>query len=183
MQYYGMSHQALLKTIELNQLGPEKTAFIVFFDSQSYNLIRTTTTKPDLDIKNISTIDVQTIDQALYYYLKQHNSLILKIDDIDNDDDQDAAITAPRVSHAKKIATFIDENQDKELYVSCTAGVSRTGAVIHYLEVLTHNSYRWTHRKTLDAHNQLVYYWCNDYYVPNLKLDRYLQAILKNRAH
>lgn len=184
MQYYGMSHQALLKTIELNQLDPAKTAFIVFFDSQSYNLVRTTTTKPDFDIENISTIDAQTIDQALYYYLKQHNSLILKIDDIDNDDDdQDAAITAPRVSHAKKIAAFIDENQDKNLYVSCTAGVSRTGAVIHYLDMLTHNPSKWTHRKTLDIHNQLVYYWCNDYYVPNLRLDRYLQAILKNRAH
>ena len=182
MQYYGMSHQALLKTIELNQFDPEKTAFIVFFDSQSYNLIQTTTTKPDIDIENMSMVNSQAIDQALYYYLKQYNSLILKIDDVEKTEIYEGStITAPSFIHAEKIAAFIKANQDKELYVSCTAGVSRTGAVIHYLDVMTQNPRQWTSGATVDAHNNLSYYWRSKHYLPNRKLDKYLQEILKDR--
>lgn len=183
MQYYGMSHQALLKTITLNQPDPEKTAFIVFFDSQSYNRLQTNTTKPDFDIKNISAINQQTIDQVLYDNLKSYHSLILKIDDVDvatTETVNDPTITIPSRRHAEKIAAFIAANHDQTLYVSCTAGVSRTGAVIHYLDMLTHNPHPWTHRETLDAQNNLVYYWCNDYYVPNLSLDQYLQEIVNH---
>ena len=184
MQYYGMSHQDLLKTIELNQLDPEKTAFIVFFDSQSYNLIQTTTTKPDIDIENMSMANAQAIDQALYYYLKQHNSLILKIDDVEKTEIYNGStITAPSISHAEKITAFIDANQDKALYVSCTAGVSRTGAVIHYLDMMTHNPRKWTSRATVDTRNKIVYYWRSKHYLPNRKLDKYLQDILKNHVY
>lgn len=182
MQYYGMSHQALLKTITLNQPDPEKTAFIVFFDSQSYDRLQTTTTKPAFDIKNISASSQQTIDQVLYDDLKSYHSLILRIDDVDvatTETVNDPTITIPSRRHAEKIAAFIDAHQDQTLYVSCTAGVSRTGAVIHYLDVLTYNPGQWVHRESLDAHNQLVYYWCNDYYVPNLSLDQYLQELVK----
>ena len=179
MQYYGMSHQALLKTIELNQPDPAKTAFIVFFDSQSYDRLQTTI-KPTFDIKNISAIDQQTIDQVLYNHLKSQHRLILKIDDVETTETaNDPALTIPNRRHAEKIAAFIADHHDQTLYVSCTAGVSRTGAVIHYLDMLTHNPHPWTHRETLDAQNNLVYYWCNDYYVPNLSLDQYLQESLK----
>lgn len=178
MKYYGMSHQDLLKTIALNQLDPEKTAFIVFFDSESYNCIHTTT-KPDIDIENLSIANAQAIDQALYYYLKRHHSLILKIDDVETTEIYaGTTITAPSMVHAEQITTFIDANRDKDLYVSCTAGVSRTGAVIHYLDIMTHNPRKWTSEATVDAHNKLSHYWRSKHYLPNRKLDEYLQDIL-----
>lgn len=181
MQYYGMSHQDLLKTIELNQPDLEKTAFIVFFDSESYNCIHTTT-KPDIDIENMSIANAQAIDRALYYYLKRHHSLLLKIDDIETTEIYDGAtITAPSMVHAEQITAFIDANHDKDLYVSCTAGVSRTGAVIHYLDVMTHNPRKWTSGTTIDTHDKLSHYWCSKHYMPNRKLDKYLQDISNNR--
>ena len=77
------------------------------------------------------------------------------------------------ITHAEKITAFIDANQDKNLYIS------RTSAIIHYLNVMTHNPLKWTSEATTDTRNKLIYYWRNKHYLPNLKLDKYLQDILK----
>lgn len=156
MKYLGLSRQKLINIINNNNINFKNTALIIFLDS-------------DLDTAS------NTYIQKFLKLIKNYNSLILTIDDIPK---KYPNLIPPTKKTAIQIKTFIDHLQNQNLIISCTAGISRTGAVIHYLDVLNNNDTNW--QKIHSREDNLTYYK-NDQYLPNTVLDRNLQKLLKNK--
>jgi hypothetical protein len=144
MSYQGMSHLNLLTQLKSRQMS--NTAFVVFFD-----------TEPD------------DLDDALLTALKPYPALILYVDDINQ---KIPGMIMPNTHVAAKIAKYLAVNAQQNIVISCTAGISRTGAVIHYLDVLHHNENSW--RRKFDSQFNL-YYYVNSKFVANPTLDNLLQ--------
>ena len=152
MRYLGMSHNQLFNLIK----EPIKhTAFIVFFDTGKQS----------------------ELDKQLLHKLQTYPSLNLFVDDVSKDID---SCKEPTKQDVTNIINYINNNESSYLIVSCTAGISRTGAVIHYLDELTHTQNNWK----MSYDNELkLNYFANDKYLPNITLDKLLQEHLRRDTH
>lgn len=148
MSYQGMSHLNLLNQLNSRQMS--NTAFVVFFD-----------TEPD------------DLDAALLTALKPYPALTLCVDDINQ---TIPGMIMPNAHFAAQIAKYLAVHAQQNIVISCTAGISRTGAVIHYLDVLHHNENSW--QRQFDSQFNF-YYYVNSNFVTNPILDNLLQNLIK----
>ncbi|MDN3985715.1 hypothetical protein [Lactiplantibacillus plantarum] len=150
MKYDGYSHNDLLQILKK---GDPNAALLVFFN----------------------TVHMTPIDKKLYEKLAMYkNKIFIRLDDIET---FTPPATCPSRTHAKKIIDFIDDHRNEYIIVSCNAGESRTGAVIHYLDQLSKkNLEKW---KIIPDQFGKEPYYVRDQFRPNRLLDRMLSASLK----
>ena len=76
------------------------------------------------------------LDDKIDHYFKQNNSNVLNIEFDDLTEDKvwnGYQLKALTEEQAKQIVDFIDLNNGKNIYIHCTAGISRSGAVATFI--------------------------------------------------
>lgn len=127
------------------------------------------------ELFNHAFISILDPDNEERFYSESDNFLQVKMWDIDKRvvTDKDKVFELPSDEELTKIVDFCEKHKDKDFFVHCSAGISRSGAVAKYLN----ETYNFTPEDMYFEFRQL--YTNNPQIIPNIYIFKRLTE-LKN---